>query len=315
MSMGIYEHATEFAGKPVIEWESGTLHVDPAFNAYRISLSYKESGSGATWEKKFDTFLAEPGAREVEALVVGVWSDLTDSPADSRATVAALAAAADRLPSLRALFLGDITGEEHEISWIEQSDVSSLFDAYPNLEHFRVRGGNGLRFGTLRHEHLKSLVVESGGLDASVVRDITSSHLPALEHLELWLGDEGYGASAEMVDLAPLFNDRLFPQLSYLGLRDSELSDAIAAAVAHSPVIERLRVLDLSLGTLGDDGAAAFLSNPAVAQLELLDIHHHYCSEEMIDKLREAGIRVDSGDPQQPDDDGDESHRYVAVGE
>ncbi|HZB45747.1 MAG TPA: hypothetical protein VE360_10905, partial [Pyrinomonadaceae bacterium] len=148
-----------------------------------------------------------------------------------------------------------------------------------------------------------------------VVRDVTSSELPSLEHLELWLGDQGYGATAEIVDLAPLFTGKLFPNLSYLGLRDSELSDAIAVAVAHSPVIERLRVLDLSLGTLSDNGAAAFLASPAAARLELLDIHHHYCSTGMIEKLEAAGVKVEAGDRQEPDEDGDDVYRYVAVSE
>jgi hypothetical protein len=313
--MSVYEHATEFAGRPVKEWEPGTRLVDPANNAYRVSLSYDESEGGASWEEKFNALLAEPRSGEVEALVVGVWGDLTGPLGNSRETVEALAAAAGRLTSLSALFLGDIISEEHEISWIEQTDVSPLFAVYPHLEHFRVRGGNGLRLGTFRHERLKSLVVESGGLDASVVRDITSSQLPSLEHLELWLGDENYGASAEIVDLAPLFTGKLYPKLSSLGLRDSELSDAIAVAVADSPVLERLCVLDLSLGTLSDNGAAAFLSSPAAARLELLDIHHHYCSDEMIEKLGAAGIKVDASDGQKPDQDGDELYRYVAVGE
>ena len=312
--MLLYEHATEFAGMPVVEWEPGTRLVDPANNAYRVSLSYDESEGGASWEEKFKALLADPGAREVKALVVGVWGDLSGPLEGSSKTVEALAAASGRLPGLRALFLGDIVSEEHEISWIQQSLVLPIFTAYPELEHFRVRGGEGLRFGTFRHERLKSLVVESGGLDASVVRDITSSELPSLEHLELWLGDSNYGATAEIVDLAPIFTGRLFPKLSYLGLRDSELSDAIAVAVAHSPVIEQLRVLDLSLGTLSDSGAASFLSSPA-ARLELLDIHHHYCSDEMIEKLKAAGIKVDAGDPQEPDRDGDEFYRYVAVSE
>lgn len=313
--MSVYEHTTEFAGRPVTEWEPGTPLVDPANNAYRIALSYDEFDGGASWEEKFGALLDEPSAGEVGALVVGVWGDLTGPLGGSGEVVEVIAAAAGRLPGLRALFLGDIVSEEHEISWIEQSDVSPLFAAFPQLEHFRVRGGNNLRLGTLRHEHLKSLVVESGGLDASVVRDITSSELPSLEHLELWLGDENYGANAEIVDLAPLFTGKLFPNLSYLGLRDSELSDAIAVAVAHAPVLERLRVLDLSLGTLSDNGAAAFLASPAAARLELLDIHHHFCSDEMIGKLTAAGLKLDAGDQQEPDEDGDDLYRYVAVSE
>ncbi|HEY0099969.1 MAG TPA: STM4015 family protein [Pyrinomonadaceae bacterium] len=313
--MSDYEHASEFAGRPVREWEPGTPLVDPANNAYRVGLTYEESEGGESWEKKFEALLNEPGSGRITALVVGVWGEMTGPLGNSREAVEALAAAAGRLNSLRAIFLGDILAEEHEISWIEHEDVSPLFTAYPNLEHFRVRGANGLHLGTLRHDHLKSLVIESGGLDASIVRDITSSQLPSLEHLELWLGVDDYGGTTEIVDLAPLFNGKLFPKLSYLGLRDSEMSDAIALAVAHAPVLERLRVLDLSLGTLTDDGAAAFLSSPAAARLELLDIHHHYCSDEMIEKLKAAGIKVDASEQQEPDVDGDESYRYVAVSE
>jgi hypothetical protein len=313
--MSIYEHATEFAGKPVEDWEPGTQLVDPANTAYRITLSYDETESGARWEEKFNALLAEPRSHEITALVVGVWGDLTGPLTSSLNAVKALAAAASKLASLRALFLGDIISEEHEISWIQQTNVSSLFVAYPHLEDFRVRGGNELRLGTIRHDHLKSLVVESGGLDVSVVRDITSSQLPSLEHLELWLGDSEYGATAEIVDLEPFFTGKLFPKLSYLGLRDSQLSDPIAAAVAHSPVLERLRVLDLSLGTLTDDGAAAFLMSSAAARLELLDIHHNYCSEEMIDRLKAAGIKVEGSDQQEPDEDDGEIYRYVAVSE
>jgi hypothetical protein len=142
--MAVYEYETEFAGRPVEEWEPGTRLVDPAGKAYRVGLSYDESeGGGAkVWLEKFNALLAEPGSGEVTTLVVGVWGDLTGPLESSREAVEALAAAADRLPSLRAIFLGDIICEEHEISWIEQTDVSPLFNAYPNLEHFRVRGGN-----------------------------------------------------------------------------------------------------------------------------------------------------------------------------
>ncbi|MCI0647076.1 MAG: STM4015 family protein, partial [Chloroflexi bacterium] len=226
-----------------------------------------------------------------------------------------LVAARERLPRLAALFLGDIIMEESEISWIEQTDVSPLFEAYPALEHFTVRGGNRLSLGSLRHGRLKSLVIESGGLDVGVVRQVLAAELPALEHLELWLGSEHYGATTTVEDLAPLFAGHLLPKLRYLGLRDSEFTDAIAGAIAPAPILERIRVLDLSLGTLGDEGAAALLASPAVARLELLDIHHHFCSKGMVARLEKAGIRLNAGDRQKEEVYGGERWRYMAVSE
>ena len=312
--MSIYEHEKELFGKPVKGWQPGMALDDPSGTAYRIALEYEEAEAGVTWEGRFNEFLSMPGSSSVTGIVVGVWGD--PSPlGDSSSVVKNLTEASAKLPALRSLFIGDIVAEEFEISWIEQSDMAPIFVAYPELEHFRVRGGEKLRFGPLKHNRLRSLVVESGGLDASVVRDITSSLLPELEHLELWLGTDDYGGNAEVVDLAPILSGKLFAKLRYLGLRDSVLSDAIAAAAAHSPLLERLRVLDLSLGTLSDDGAAALLASPGVKKLELLNLHHHYCSDEMMSKLQRLGIKVDTSAQQEPDEYDGESTRYVAVSE
>lgn len=313
--MSINEHAREFAGKPVKQWEPPEAIEDPKGTVYRIDLSYEAAEAGETWEKKFATFLSKPAASEVTGLVVGMWGDTSEGVLASGPVVEALVVARPKLPALRALFIGDILSEEFEISWLEQTDMSPIFGAYPDLEHFRVRGGNGLRLGAQNHDRLKSLIIETGGLDVSVVRDITSSTLPELEHLELWLGDDNYGATTELVDLAPIFSGRLFPKLTYLGLRDSELSDAIAVAASHAPLIDRLHVLDLSLGTLSDDGAAALLASRSIAALKFLDIHHHYCSDEMVLKLKGLGVKLDASDPQSADDYDGESHRYVAVSE
>ena len=309
----INEHAREFAGKPVREWEPGDAIADPTGSVYRIALSDEQSDKGTTWREKFTDFLSQPAASEVTGIVVGVWGDTSEGELQADAVVEALVAARAELPNLKALFIGDILSEEFEISWIQQTDVSPIFAAYPKLEHFCVRGGQELRLGSINHDRLKALIIESGGLDVSVVRDITSSNLPELEHLEVWLGDDNYGANAEIVDLAPILSGRLFPKLKVLGLRDSQLTDAIAVAVSQAPILERLRVLDLSLGTLSDDGAAALLTSPGIARLEFLDIHYHYCSEEMVTKLEGLGIKLDASDPQDPDEyDGD---RYVAVSE
>jgi hypothetical protein len=307
MVIGTYiEH---FAGKKVDDWNPEVGITNPETTLYRLSVAYGEDD--ITWSDRFADFLNDSAVGAVTGLVAGMWIQDFGDANDSARVVEAIAAAREKLPRLTALFLGDITFEESEISWIEQTDVSPLFEAYPALEHFRVRGGNNLRLGRLHSEHLKELGIESGGLDSSVVHDVLRSDLPALEHLELWLGDANYGANTTMEDLAPLFTGQLFPNLRYLGLRDSEITNEIAQAIVQSPLLERLRVLDLSLGVLDDTGAAALLASPAVKKLEKLDIHHHYCSDQMVEQLKALGIEVDASDRQEEGEYG----RYVAVSE
>jgi len=138
---------------------------------------------------------------------------------------------------------------------------------------------------------------------------------PALEHLELWLGDSGYGWDGTVELLDPLLQGKLFPNLKYLGLRNSEISDEIAEAISTAPILERLEVLDLSMGTLGDRGADALLKAPALAKLKKLDVHHHYISDDRVRQLGNSVKELNAGDKQEPDDWGGEQHRYVAVAE
>lgn len=313
--MTIEEHATEFAGYPVRDYdpEKGIADADAA--AYRLTVEYDAGESGETMTALLARFLEDPASSRVRALVIGAWESVYDSSNSTEPIVEALVASAASLPALRALFLADVTREESEISWIGQSDVTPLFDAYPALEHFRVRGGEGLRIGTLRHENLRSLVVETGGLDRAVVRGVASSDLPRLEHLELWLGSDGYGRTANLADLAPILQGEVFPALRYLGLRDCEGADEIAAAAAQAPILARIRVLDLSLGDLTDVGAQALAASPAVAGLVKLDIHFHFVSPEAVAALESLGIAVDASDPKEPERYRDEEFRYIAVSE
>jgi hypothetical protein len=247
----------------------------------------------------------------VQALVIGWWSD--DSFTTSEMIVQALIAARDRLPSLRAVFLGDIPYTDNEISWIQQSDLTDLFAAFPKLEHFRVRGGEGLVLREFRHDNLKSLAIEASNLSREVVRVVGNCRLPALEHLEIWLGTDRYGANTEVGDLTGILQARHLPALRYLGLRNSEIVNDIVHALASAPVLQRLQVLDLSLGNLSDRGAEALLAIGALARLEKLDIHHHYVSPDLVERLRAVGIQVDAGDAQDLEDpDEPDSYRYIA---
>ena len=327
----INNNLKEFAGKKVVDWDEAKGIQNPEQNNYRISVDYETE---TPWLDRFAAFLDDPNAAKVTGFIVGNWGEVASGDT-SAVVVEALTAARDVLPNLTALFLADITFEECEISWIVQSDVSPLFGAYPRLEQFRIRGGQGLRFGALQHEHLKSLTLETGGLPGAALREIMAANLPALEHLELWLGDSSYGWDGSIDDLAPLFDGSLFPNLRYLGLRNSEITDEIAIVLAQSPLLQRVRVLDLSMGTLSDAGAEALLTSPYIKNLEKLDIHHHYLSDEMVSRLTGVpapapaaqpplegidanlthspglGIEVDASEPE-----GDDSEdRYVAVGE
>ena len=336
--MGIHQHLAEFAGLPVEQWTGQPLR--PGL-CYRITLTQEEAESSQprrvpavpkpgffsrlfgrgdappppgpeplTWTGKFERFLAQPGVNQVEGLIVGDWNEAAQC--DSAFVIAAIADARTRLAGLKAVFLGDITMEECEISWIQQANVSPLIQALPRLEYFGVRGGESLRVEPLRHDHLRHLVIQTGGLDAAVVEGICRSQLPALEHLELWLGTDYYGANVEIRHLQPILEGKVFPQLRYLGLSNSDKQDEIAAAVAGAPVLGSLRTLDLSKGTLTDAGAGALEQSQAIHRLEKLDLHYHYLSEAKMKALAALGIPVDVSERQVPEE---EDYRYVAVGE
>lgn len=308
-----------FAGKAVVNWQGGDKLPDLATTIPRFQADDRWGEGAMGWAESFQTFLADPVSKEVTGLVFGMLSEMAEDYTDE--VVEVLVEHREQLQHVTALFLGDISQEESEISWIELGDVSPLFTAYPQLEHFCIRGCASsytdphLHLGILHHEHLKTLIVETGSMDRSVVQDILRSHLPALEHLELWTGSEDYGANCTVEDFATLFTGNLFPNLRYLGLRNSEIASDLASALSQSPLLERLQVLDLSLGLFDDTGAGALLNSSALRHLKKLDIHHHYCSEEMMQRLQASGIEVNVSEQQVPDFWNGEEQRYVAVSE
>lgn len=312
--MTINENLTEFAGKPVRDYDPSKGLKDPASTSYRIRLDWDAHEEGLRITDLLSKFLQEPGAREVESLVIGAWD--FESSENSSGIVELIAAAKDTLSGLRALFLGDIVCEEQEVSWIQQSDISPLFLTLPELRQLRVRGADGLEVGAISHDKLEHLAFESGGLPSRIVGAVVNAHLPELTHLELWLGEENYGYDGSVNQLDPIIVGDCFPKLRYLGLKNSEEQDKIAKRVAKSPILERLEVLDLSMGTLTDEGAKALLHSPSLGNLKKLDIHHHFVSDEVVDKLKKAVPNLDASEVQEEEDDGDgDVWRFIAVSE
>ncbi|MEU3573247.1 STM4015 family protein [Kitasatospora sp. NPDC036755] len=325
--MTVNDHIERFHGLPVLDFANapeaaeekggpGAVRLpDAASVAWKVGLDYE---SDVTFAELWERFLGAVDTERVTALVIGQWAP--EEPDGFQEPMEAIVAAAGRLPALRALFVGDITYEECEISWIQQCDITPLLTAFPRLAELVVRGASqdwdgkgGLALEPLRHEALEALRFEAGGLPGSVVRSVAGCDFPALERLELWLGVDNYGGDATIDDLAPFLDGTRFPALRHLGLQNSEFEDDIAAAAAHAPVVARLESLNLSMGVLTDQGATALLEGQPLTHLRKLDLHHHYLTEEMQQRLRQAlpGVELDLSEPGKPDD----RWRYVAVAE
>mgnify|MGYP002780943156 CR=1 FL=1 len=290
--------ATTFANRKVEEFNSEYCITDPA----NIALALRVEGM---WHNPEDIgshiakLLEDERANLVEALVFGTWDEYDNllNENSSAILIDALVAAKEQLPNLKAIFIGDITSGESEISWFYQSDISPLLTAYPNLEILQVRGGNGL------------------GLSRETIAQICALDLPALEHLELWLGCYDYGGNSTIEDLMPILANEAFPNLTYLGLRNSEYSDEIAKALVNAPVLEQITVLDLSMGTLTDRGALTLLNCPAINQLELLNISENYLSGETSEKLSELDVEVKADNQKGEKNYEDVTYRYCSVSE
>jgi len=301
----ISRNAGTFIGKRVVDYDPEKPAKPDVI--YRFRGDYDENNT----VENLQQFIASDAASGTTALVIGAWhgDDAELSPED---VIEVLVKGKDRLSNLAAIYVGDITSEENEMSWINQCDLSPLLKAFPKLQLLRSRGGQGLALSSPQHENLRGLAMETGGMDVSVVRSVCISNFPNLEYLELWLGTDEYGANFSVPDLQPILSGRLFPKLKYLGLRNSQQADDIAGVIVNSPIASRIETLDLSLGVLTDEGANALLklSSPT---LKKLNLHYNYFSPEVIKQLKALPLTVDASKPSGMEEE--DEWRFVAVGE
>lgn len=279
--------------------------------AVKLSIDYDAFEEGKRMETEIERLSSSPEAATLTSLTIGDWGQAYEQ--SSELVVEALVKHKASFPALRKLFIGDMSYEECEISWINQTDLSPLLPAYPELQSLTAQGGTDLRLSQLQHDKLEELIIITGGLSKAVLADIAASRLPNLRKLELYLGVDNYGFDGGLEDLLPLVEPGKFPKLTYLGLKNSEIQDEIAAALADAPILDQLDTLDMSLGTLSDTGAEAILASDRVKGLKLINLSYHYMSDEMMDRLKNSGLPVDVSDQQESADDDD--WRYPSITE
>ncbi|MCK9870962.1 STM4015 family protein [Nocardiopsis dassonvillei] len=342
--MAFDAHLTEFAGLPVVgyrspegwareaekereraKWRGGSFTDPGPYPPPALASALADPGSVA-WRLSDDEeplddyrrFIAQVDQDRVAAVVLGDMRETFSVQCPDPLKRALLEVAPD-LTGLRSLFYCDVTFEQVEVSWIELGDMAPVLDALPRLTEFAVRGTGEMSLHVHRHDSLRRLTLQGGGLPGRLTREIVSSGLPNLEHLELWLGVENYGGDTTPEDLAPVLSGEAFPALRSLGLRNAEHTDDWVPVLAGAPVTSRLHTLDLSLGTLTDKGARALVeAAPAFAHLKRLDLHHHYLSEVMQEHVRAAfagtGVDVDLSEREVGSDWEDEDFDYDSAG-
>lgn len=304
---------TTLAGLPVVTPKPGPFPTVTGPVTWRYSVPHDLSESVRDEGILFREWVgAMPNRAEQTAVVLGMWATAYDSPPP----LAALAEVAPELPALRHLFIGDMTFEECEISWINQDDYTGLLDAYGDrFETLWIRGTTYLELPTGHtHPALRDLQIESGGLPGTVVEAISSSNFPALERLGLWFGDAQYGADVTPEQYRALLDSRALSSVTHLGLANSDQCDERWPAIAESALLRRVTHLDLSRSTGGDE-LLPLLTGGAFGHLAELDVDENFFTDAGIAQLRAGlpGVRVLSRLQRTPDYD--DSDRYVAVSE
>lgn len=312
----------EITDRPVEDYSPVYSPVEMSSVVYRIG-SYGQDdsrGPGHDFESLFEAFGEEPEIGEVTALVLGSWRvDL--GWVDMVNPALCLWRLRDAMPRLSCLYIGDVSGDEEELSWIEQTQWGTVLNAFQELDEVTIKGGSGLRLSKLSLPYLESLTLIATQLSDEVLRDVVTATLPSLHHLELWLGDTQHQDPSSPIHthdtLRPLFfhtrgGALLFPQLRTLGLRNCGWIDELLVETVGAPLWSSIHALDLSLGTLTDEGVEALLRNDLSA-LKRLDVSSSYVQDaQLLEQLEARGVSCVAQDMRHIDPDG---ARYVDVWE
>ncbi len=281
--------------------ESGTSANSKMGKSKTYSYDYDEYESGKNAGTMAEDILADPEFSDLEELIIGGWGGEYED--DCQPILDAIADNPDRFSHITKLFVGDMDFEVCEVSWIMQGNYSRIWKAMPQLKELTIKGSMELTLGEIEHENLESLTIICGGLGADVIKEITKAKLPNLKKLLLYIGVEDYGFDGNADTVREMLADSDYPGLTYLGIVDSEIQDELTEVVLESKYIRQIETLDLSCGTLTDKGANLLLEKlPELSNIRKLDVHHHYLSNEMMEKLGKLSLDVDMSEQEKPDE-------------
>ena len=273
---------------------------------------YDEQGKGAA------TMIGEIMESEqfpnLEELVIGNWGGAYEE--SCQAIIDDIVANAEKFSHIKKLFIGNMGFEDCEVSWIMQGNYSKLWEVMPQLKELTIKGSMDLELGDICHEELESLTIICGGLSKDVIQSIQHAKLPKLKKLLLYIGIEDYGFDGDAGTIEEFLKHAEFPELTYLGITNSEIQDELTEVVLSSKFMGQVSTLDLSNGTLTDKGGALLLEKiPAWPNIKKLDLHYNYLSDDMAEKLGALPIEVDVSEQEEAEEYGGEIYRNAMLTE
>jgi uncharacterized protein (TIGR02996 family) len=231
---------------------------------------------------------------------------------------------------LRSLVLGDVGRNidmAHHVVGVVGKLISAAFPKLRSLvlhsseQTWRGKAAKTFGFAQLVLPELESLTIETCSLTKQRVKELLAAELPKLTKLDLWFGMKQFGANAALRDIQPILDGTAFPQLTSLGLCNTEHACDLADALPHGKLAPQLVRVDLSKGTLDDDAAETLAANAAAfTKLEQLDVSESCLTRDAIARLGRAfgkRVTITANDQRFDEADDDEGRademRYVAV--
>jgi uncharacterized protein (TIGR02996 family) len=213
----------------------------------------------------------------------------------------------------RKLTLGD---NVDQISWHHTGDLGKLWKGVPNLRTLEIETGE-FEVGKMNAPSLEKAIFITGGLSSSCGKNIATATMPKIKHLEIYYGTDDYGGDCTIKQVKPLLDRTDLPKLEYLGIKNSEFADDIAAAIGGAKILKGLKTLDLSLGTMTDEGAKALAAaKDSLAHLEVLDLTRNYLTKTGINLVKGICKKVITTGQEEAEDYGDgETYRYCQIRE
>lgn len=289
---------------------------------WRRGLLYAVTVGGDAYSagnaQAYEELLRDPISRFLRELTVRPATVMYGEPTPDDAAIVDAIAAHGAPRALRRLAFDPLG---FQISWTRLTDLSPIYRHLPRLEELVISAGD-VTLGAIELPALRAFELVTGGLPRHALASVAAARWPHLERLVLYLGAPRYGGDCELADLAALLAATLPSGVRTLGLCNCEFADELVPVLARSPLLPRLRHLDLSQGTLGDAGAQALLEHAAAFRhLDALDLRQSYLGPAARAALSalchpgqpwHRGPRIELSGQRTPDEAG---ARYVTVGE